>query len=205
MQSSDSDHSVSELNKNIENKVISTADVTVEREAYPKFWIAAYTRPKSEKKAATEIEALHIETYVPTQRIVRQWSDRKKIVDMVIIPMIIFAHVAPEDILFIKKHPLIIKVLTFPGQKEAARIPDQQISDLKFMLHEADSPVTFVQQPFNLTDTVRVTRGKLSGLTGKVERITEGKTKLIVSIDLLGGAIVELNTSDLEICNWPPI
>lgn len=198
MQSSDSDNSASGLNKNRDYVEFSTVNVTDDREAYPKFWIAAYTRPKSEKKAATEIEALHIETYVPTQKAVRQWSDRKKKVDVVLIPMVMFARVTAEDIITIKKHPLIIKVLTFPGQKEAARIPDQQISDLKFMLHEADTPVTFIPQPFNLTDTVRVTRGKLSGLTGKVERITEGKTKLIVSIDLLGGAMVEIDTSDLE-------
>lgn len=201
MQSSDQSHSVSEPNEKPEYQEKSTANVTVDREAQPKFWIAAYTRPKSEKKAADEIGKMHIETYVPMQRVMRQWSDRKKKVDVVVIPMVIFAHVTPEDIITIKKHPLIIKVLTFPGKKEATRIPEQQILDLKFMLHEADTPVTFVQQPFHLTDTVRVTRGKLSGLIGKVERITEGKTKLVVSIDLLGGASVEINSSDLEICN----
>ncbi len=175
--------------------------MTDDRGAYPKFWIAAYTRPKSEKKAADEIGNMHIEIYVPIQTVVRQWSDRKKKIDVVVIPMVIFARVTAEDIITIKKHPLIIKVLSFPGQKEAAKIPEQQILDLKFMLHEADTPVTFVPQPFNLTDTVRVTRGKLSGLIGKVQRITEGKTKLVVSIDLLGGAMVEIASSDLDICN----
>lgn len=201
MQSSTLAHSVSEPSNKYESSEISSDNVTDGREAHPKFWIAAYTRPKSEKKAAAEIGKVHIETYVPIQRVVRQWSDRKKKVDVVVIPMIIFAHVTAEDIITIKKHPLIIKVLSFPGKKEAARIPEQQILDLKFMLHASDTPVTFVQQPFHLTDTVRVTRGKLSGLIGKVERITEGKTKLVVAIDLLGGASVEINSSDLEICN----
>lgn len=199
MQLSNQSHSVSEPNEKPEYQDKSTANVTVDREAHPKFWIAAYTRPKSEKKAAAEIGKMHIETYMPMQRVIRQWSDRKKKVDVVVIPMVIFAHVTAEDILTVKKHPLIIKVLSLPGKKEAAKIPEQQILDLKFMLHESETPVTFVQQPFNLTDTVRVIRGKLSGLIGKVERITEDRTRLVVSIDLLGGATVDINSSDLEI------
>lgn len=199
MQSSNQSHSISEANEEPEYQEISTANVTVDREAYPKFWIAAYTRPKSEKKAAAEIGKMHIETYVPMQRVVRQWSDRKKKVDVVVIPMIIFAHVTPDDIITIKKHPLITRVLSMPGQREAAVIPEQQILNLKFMLDEAETPVTFIPPTFSLTDTVRVIRGKLSGLIGKVHRITEGKTKLVVSIDLLGGAMVEINPASLEI------
>lgn len=201
MQSSNSAQFISELKKNHEYSVISSVDVTDDREAHPRFWIAVYTRPNGEKKAAAEIGKMDIETYVPIQQVVRQWSDRKKRIDVVVIPMVIFAHVTAVDIITIKKHPLIIKILSFPGKKEVARIPEQQILDLKFMLHASDTLVTFVQQPFNLTDTVRVTRGKLSGLIGKVERITEGKTKLVVSIDLLGGATVEISSFDLEICN----
>ncbi len=199
MCSSTSTYLKSEQNKDYEYDDVSPVNVTDDREAHPKFWIAAYTRPKSEKKAAAEISRMHIDTYVPVQQVVRQWSDRKKKVDVVVIPMVIFARVAAEDIITIKKHPLVIRILSLPGRREAAKIPTRQIHDLKFMLHEAETPVTFTQHPFNLTDTVRVNRGKLSGLTGKVQRITEGKTKVVVSIDLLGGAIVEINSSDLEI------
>lgn len=198
--SSESSHSLIVMNGNIEYKDLSSVDVTDDREAHPKFWIAAYTRPKGEKKAAAEIsKMMNIDTYVPVQQVVRQWSDRKKKVDVVVIPMIIFAHVTSGNIINIKKHPLITRVLSMPGQREAAVIPDQQILNLKFMLDESETPVKFIQPTFSLTDTVRVIRGKLSGLIGKVHRIPEGKTKLVVSIDLLGGAMVEINPSDLEI------
>lgn len=199
MQSSESTHSLSALNESFKYYDTSSANVTGDREAYPKFWIAAYTRSRGEKKAAAEISKMNIETYVPVQQIIRQWSDRRKKVDVVVIPMIMFAHVTPDDIITVKKHPLITKILSFPGERQAAEIPEQQILSLKFMLNEAETPVTFIHPTFSLTDTVRVIRGKLSGLIGKVHRITEGKTKLVVSIDLLGGAMVEISSSSLEV------
>lgn len=179
---------------------VSAVNGTDDREARSKFWIAAYTRPRSEKKAAQDL-AKDIEVYIPVQTVVKQWSDRKKKIDVPIIPMVIFAHVAEEELLTIKKSPLILRILTLPGSKEPAKIPNNQIERLKFMLKEADLPVTFIEHPFNLTDTVIVTRGNLVGLIGKVERITDGKTKLIVCLDMLGGAMVEIDSSDLEIYN----
>lgn len=180
---------------------ISAVNGTDDREARSKFWIAAYTRPKSEKKAAVELAKSDIETYVPIQIQIREWSDRRKKVEVVVIPMILFAKVAVEDILTVKKHPLIINVLGYPGRKQPANIPEEQIFNLKYMLKDAASPVTFIEHPFNLTDTVRVTRGNLIGLIGKVERITESKTKLVVCLDMLGGAMVEIDSGDLEIYN----
>lgn len=190
-----------ETHKGIKKECATPANGTDDREARSKFWIATYTRPKSEKKAAAELAKFGIETYVPIQTQIRDWSDRRKKVEVVVIPMILFAKVTVENILTVKKHPLIINVLGYPDRKEPAHIPEDQIINLKYMLNDADSPVTFIERPFNLTDTVKVTRGSLMGLVGKVEKITEGKTKLIVCIDMLGGAMVEIASNDLEICN----
>ncbi len=177
----------------------SSANVTDDREARSKFWIAAYTRPKSEKKAAMELGKI-MTTYVATQTLIRQWSDRKKRVNTVVIPMVIFAEVSSEDeVLSVKKHPLILKVLTLPGQKQAARIPCKQIERLKFMLDESGNPVEFIQGSIKVSDSVRVIRGQLVGLEGIVDRTPDGKTFIIVTIDILGGAKVSVNLSDLEL------
>ena len=174
-------------------------NVTDDREARSKFWIAAYTRPRSEKKAGLELARQGVETYVPTQIVTKKWSDRKKQVKTVVIPMILFAHITNEQLVSIQRHPLIIKTLGMPGKKEPAIIPEAQIDRLRFMLNESDTPVTFIDANFTLTDTVRVLRGSLMGLVGQVEKITEGKTKLVVRIDMLGGAMVEIDTNNIEI------
>lgn len=187
------------MDKNATPESVSAANGTDDREARPKFWIAAYTRPRSEKKAAKGITTPNIETYVPTQAILKQWSDRKKKVECVVIPMIVFAKVSQEDIIEVKKHPLVKKILTLPGQKEPARIPDNQIAQLKFMLDRSDEPVEFVEGNFKIYDKVRVVRGNLSGLEGEVIRTDNGQARLVVSIDILGGATVTINPLDLEI------
>lgn len=51
----------------------SSVNGTDDREARPKFWIAAYTRPRSEKKAASELSKI-MTTYVATQTQIKQWS-----------------------------------------------------------------------------------------------------------------------------------
>lgn len=178
---------------------VSSANGTDDREARSKFWIAAYTRPKSEKKAASELSKF-MTTYVATQTLIRQWSDRKKKIESVVIPMVIFAEVSSEDeILSVKKHPLVLKVLTLPGQKQVAHIPTKQIECLKFMLEESEKPVEFIQGNIKVSDPVRVIRGNLLGLEGVVDRTPDGKAFIIVTIDILGGAKVSVNLSDLEL------
>lgn len=139
--------------------LVSTANVTVDREARPKFWFAAYTRPKSEKKAALELAKSGMETYNPVQTIMRQWSDRKKKVEVVVIPMVIFIRCALEDVSAITRHPLVLKLLSMPGRKTPAHIPDDQIAKLKFILNESDVPVSFEPVTFKELDKVKVIRG----------------------------------------------
>ncbi len=177
----------------------SAVNKTDDRDLQPKFWIAAYTRPRSEKKVAEALTKAKIETYLPIQTLERQWSDRKKKVDMVVIPMIIFARISKDELLTVKQDHRVIRVLSYPGHREPAIIPDYQIRNLRLMLTNADTPVEFLPQPIALSDTVRVKSGHLQGLIGKVKRIDSTKTKLIVSIDLLGGAMVEIETTNLEI------
>lgn len=179
----------------------SAAIGTDDREARPRFWIAAYTRPRSEKKAAEDLRKAMIETYVPVQTIERQWSDRRKKINVVVIPMVIFACIAKDDIPTVRQDPRILRILSYPGRREPAVIPEEQIRNLRLLLTKSDTPVEFTSHPFNLSDTVRVKAGNLEGLIGKVERLGPGKTKLVVSIDLLGGAMVEIASTDLEIHN----
>lgn len=92
----------------VENDIpefVSPVNGTDDREARSKFWIAAYTRPRSERKLAQELSKLGIETYIPIQSQLHQWSDRKKKIDIMIIPMIVFAHITEDDVATIRTRP----------------------------------------------------------------------------------------------------
>ena len=163
----------------------------------PKFWIAAYTRPRSEKKAAKELSNMGINIYLPTQIQVRNWSDRKKKIEVPIIPMVVFAKVEDSQIMTIAQNSLVIKIITLPGEKKVAHIPEIQINTLKFILGQSDTPVEFVSKPFKTDDVVEVVRGSFRGLKGEIHECSDGTTELIVRIDLLGGAKLKINKQDL--------
>ena len=149
----------------IESRGVSPVYGTDGREACPKFWIALYTRPRSEKKVKQILDKIGIETYLPMQNQMRQWSDRKKLVDVVVIPMTIFVNISKEKLPLINNHPLILRPFTFPGSKDIAKIPVNQIELLKFILGQSDYPVYFDTSAFQANDKVRVLRGPLMGLT----------------------------------------
>lgn len=68
----------------------SFANGTNDREAYPKRRIAVLVQMNCEKKASTLLNKSGYETYMPIQQEIHQWSDRKKKVSRLIIPMIVF-------------------------------------------------------------------------------------------------------------------
>ena len=99
---------------------VSSVNGTDDREAHPKSWIALYTRPRSEKKVRAYLDSIGVENYLPVQNQLRQWSDRKKLVEVVVIPMVIFVLIDKSKILDIINNSLIIKPLSLPGGGKGA-------------------------------------------------------------------------------------
>ena len=186
------------MDENNISELVPAVDVTDDREARSKFWIAIYTRPRSEKKVATGLSKLGIELYVPIQKQLKTWSDRKKFVDVPVIPMILFANISDDEIIKIKQQSLILKIISYPGRKEPAHIPKEQIDNLKYMLDQSEIKVSFEHGQFETNEIVKIIRGKLKGLIGQVREVKNDMTEIWMSIDLLGGAVIKIKTSELE-------
>ena len=169
------------------------------REARSKFWIGAYTKPNCERKVAQQLESLGIEVYVPLQKETHQWSDRKKQIDRVVIPMTIFAHIDETQESLISRSSLVLRTLSMPGLRKAHHIPDKQIDKLKFVLGQSDVPVDFVQHVPKVGDKLRIVRGKLMGIEGLALTDSNGNKEIVISIDLLGGAKMSIETIEVEI------
>ena len=173
--------------------------VTTDREAHPERWVAALVQMCTEKKVGDRLTKLGIENYVPTQTEIHQWSDRKKKIERVVIPMVVFvrADEATERILCMQS--FIRKILTYPGQTAAAVIPDDQIERLKFMLKQSDSPVELMPENLRVGDRVRIVRGALQGLEGELCKSVLEKSMVAIRIDGLGYACVSVSVGDLEV------
>lgn len=60
-------------------------------------------------------------------------------------------------------------------------------------MFKSDEPVEFVQGNFRVSDEVNVVCGLLAGLESVVQRTSDGQAFIIITIDLLGGAKVEMD------------
>ena len=180
-----------------EARGVSPVDGTDDREAHPKFWIALYTRPRSEKRVKETLDKMGVETFLPIQKQMRQWSDRKKLADVVVIPMTIFVNISKENLPLIINHPLILRPFAFPGSKDIAKIPVNQIEQLKFILGQSDYPVYFDTSVFQVHDKVRVLRGPLMGLIGEVINSDNNWVELAVSVGVGGVARLKIEKIDV--------
>ena len=177
----------------------SIVPVTTDREAHSKRWIAALVQSCLEKRVGERLDKLGVENYIPTQTVIRQWSDRKKKIERVVIPMIVFIHTDEMTERRLRMQTYIRKILSYPGQWKAAVIPDAQIDRLKFMLRHAESSVELLEQTLQVGEAIRVARGPLKGLEGEIYQVQPDKPMVAIRIDCLGYACVSIEKSDLEI------
>ncbi len=168
-------------------------------------WYVAIVNHNTEKISADKVAATGIETYVAAQPELRVWKNgRRKKIDRVVIPSMIFMHCTEKERLQIVRQPYIFRFLTDKAAtpdrygKAVATIPDSQIETLKFMLGHSPAPVEFVPHIYNKGDRVRVVRGKLMGVEGRAYTSSDGHSHLIVSLDILGCAMVTIDPVDLE-------
>ena len=177
----------------------SIVPVTTDREAHSKRWIAALVQSCLETKVGERLDKLGVENYIPTQTVIRQWSDRKKKIERVVIPMIVFIRTDEMTERRLRMQTYIRKILSYPGQWKAAVIPDAQIDRLKFMLRHAESSVELLEQTLQVGEAIRVSRGPLKGLEGEIYQVQPDKPMVAIRIDCLGYACVSIDKSDLEI------
>ena len=189
--------SKSNLNSCAESLVNGTND----REAHSKFWIAALVQMNCEKKVASKLDKLGITNYVPTQKEIHQWSDRKKKIERIVIPMVVFVQVDKEIEKSLITYSFIYKFISYPGQKETAIIPDEQIEKLKFMLNNADSIVEVYDSIYEVGEEIEIVRGPLKGFSGELCYFEKGKPKVGICLELLGYACVSVNINDVKCKN----
>ena len=186
----------------IRKETDSFVNGTNDREAYPKRWIAALVQANCERKTATRLGKVGYETYIPTQQEIHQWSDRKKKIERLIIPMIILVRATEIEEKWLREQTYIFKLLALPGSNEdkhklATPIPDDQVERLKLLLQKSDNPITLEQIELIDGDEVEIIEGPLEGITGYVES-TGNLNMLLVDIGLLGCARVRMEKSKLR-------
>ena len=143
-------------------------------------WYALYTKSRAEKKVAGLLQEDSIEVYLPLQKTIRQWSDRKKTVYVPLFRSYLFVHVNCLEFDKVYKTPGAVGFVTFANEK--VPVPDFQIEAVRTFLGEM--PIVEPIEYFEVGNEVEVAYGSLRGLRGKLKN-TRDYRKLIVQIEAL--------------------
>lgn len=163
----------------------------------PRQWLVAYVQSCLEKKTAQRLAAMGIECYLPVQSEIRQWSDRRKRVDCLVIPMMIFVHVTPQERPLPLSLQAVSRYMVLRGESTPAVIPDEQMDRFRFMLDYSPEAVEMCSAPLAPGDAVKVIKGPLAGLEGELITVN-GKSKVAVRLDMLGCAHVDVPIGFVE-------
>lgn len=152
-----------------------------------KNWFAVYTKPRWEKKVNAVLLKKAIESYCPMQRVQRQWSDRKKIVEDPLFKSYVFVHTSEEERLNVLQTDGIINFVHYLGKP--AIIRDEEIDLIKAYLLEKEAIISIQSiNNFRQHDKVIVRQGVFMDNTGTV--IKSGTKKVYVQLESLGQVMV---------------
>ena len=145
------------------------------------WWHAVYTKPRWEKKVAALLEVKGIEYYCPLNKVVKQWSDRKKTVLEPLFKSYVFVQV-PED----KKWELldingILNYVSWLGKP--AKIKESEITTIRKFLKEFNT-VEVVDGPLMVNAKVKVKQGALMNYQGILLQISGNRVS--VKIESMG-------------------
>lgn len=148
-----------------------------------KHWFVIKTNPRAEKKVCDRILALGLKVYLPLTITLKQWSDRKKKVELPLISSTIFVNCSETDLKKIYQVMGFHSVLYFSGKPAIVR--DYEINNIKILLKENESILNYDSESLIVGDNVEVIRGPFQGLIAKSVEINRTHN-LIVEIEGIG-------------------
>jgi transcription antitermination factor NusG len=149
-------------------------------------WYAVYTKARHEKKVAQLLAEKAVEYYLPLIKIMKQWSDRKKIVEETLFKSYIFVKASNKNYIDILQTYGIVKFISFEGK--AASIPDYQIEAIRKSITD-DVDYSVSTDRFKKGLMVEIETGSMKGVRGEIISIS-GKKKLLLRIDNVGYSLV---------------
>jgi transcriptional antiterminator RfaH len=139
-------------------------------------WFAIYTKPKNEKKVVEGLEKIGVEVYCPMITQVKQWSDRKKKVEMPLINSYVFVNIADKNRNIVFNVPGVVRYLFWLGKP--AVIQDHEIEVLKDGLKGILNNVEV--QGIQPGDILTISKGPFQGKEGIVSQIEKNKIRLVL-------------------------
>ncbi len=149
-----------------------------------KNWFVVKTRPRHEKKLNVQLTALGYTTYLPLYSTVRIWSDRKKKVQLPLIPSTLFVRDPEADKKLLYGTAGFHSILRYNG--EIGIVRPEEIEQLRIMCGEGYEGFEKAElESFAAGDEVEIIGGPFIGHYAKaIEEIN--KYRVLIAVPLLG-------------------
>lgn len=163
-----------------------------------KQWFVLYTRSNCEKKVSDLLTRREVENYCPLNKVYRQWSDRKKIVEMPLFSSYVFVRVLEKDLIGLKSITSNIVNLVYWLGKPAV-VKDDEINNIKYFLNE-HSNIKLEKRNVDINEEVLIMRGSFYNQQGIVRLVKNNS--VVVSLPSLGySMIAEIPITNIKILN----
>ena len=159
-----------------------------------KKWYVIKTNPRAEKVVAERLLEIGIENYLPIRRELKQYKDRKKWVEEVLIKSYVFVNTTERLKNEVFKVFGVVRFLYVT--KKLAVVTDKEIEILQLFCKINELKITV--KGFESGDEVEVIDGALIGMRGILKESQKGN-KISIYIEALGlFASVSINIAEVR-------
>lgn len=143
-----------------------------------KSWYAIYTKSRCEKKVLSDLAAIGVEAYLPLRVVERQWSDRKKKVEMPIINSYVFVKLPPDNLECV--YNIAGFVAYVRNGRNAAVISEREITVMRKAV-DSEFEISIEHSLIEKGQKIKIISGALQGTEGIVSDINKRKINIVIA------------------------
>ena len=140
-------------------------------------WYVLYTKPRCEKKVEEKLLSFGISAYCPTRSEIRFWSDRKKRIQVPVLPSIVLVNIDDKDINRVFECSGVTRYMFWLGKR--AKVRQEEVDILKKYLKGSYNFINSKFSNINVGDNYKLT--SFNNENGVVNRISNNSVWIYLS------------------------
>ena len=159
-------------------------------------WYALHVKSRQELRTAEHLIVRGVETFAPTYKVRRRWSDRIKEVDLPLFPSYVFCRHTADQRHNVLTTPGVTSIVSFGNTPMP--VSEEEMASVHAIV---SSGMPFGPWPYvpRVGDRVRIEEGCMRGLSGFLVRMRD-EFRVVVNVELLQRSVaVEIDRDLLRV------
>ena len=145
-------------------------------------WFAVYTHYKREKLVKKMLDQKGIECYLPIRKEVRNWSKKRRTMELPLISCYIFVKITKAEYVPVLETEYVLNFVKFA--KDLIAIPENEIQLVRSILQDQADFEIVPTDKFEKGDKIVIVGGSLAGTKGQLIDF-DGKKRVLVTLDYI--------------------